>query len=218
MKKFLAFATILTTIFLIKIVSTFTINELVIKEYQNNNYNTNLIKPLYVLNFYQPYIAYYNHGNLFYKSENYQEAEKKYQEALKKNPPSSKVCDIEINLSLSKIKQIDFSDLENAKSSLKEARNVLYEHHCADEKDDSGKSKEAEELEEQIKELEKQMGGSSEEQSPNEKEPQEEEENGNEKEQEIEEKLKENRQEANGSRQDKLNHYEDHEYYYGTIW
>lgn len=216
MKKFLAFASILTTIFLLKIVSTVTINELVIKEYQNNNYDTKLVKTLYVLNFYQPYIAYYNHGNLLYKSDNYQEAEEKYQTALKKNPPSSKVCDIEINLSLSKIKQIDFSDLESAKNSLKEARNILYEHHCADEKDDSGKSSEAEELEKQIKELEKQLGSSTEEQEPNEKEPQEEKEK--EKEQEIEEKLKENRQEANGSRQDKLNYYENHEFYYGTPW
>lgn len=220
MKRFLKIIIVFILILLAKVSITFTINELVIQEYQKENYDTSLINSLYTLNLIEPYIAYYNHGNFLYQKEQYQEAQEKYQIALNNHPPSSRVCNIQINLTLSKVKQIDMSNPEKALEQLKNARNTLYENHCADAKDDSGESEQAEQLKEEIKELEKQLGGSGEEQDPNEKDPEKDEkEKENQKEKEIEEKLKENRKEANENRQDTMNAYDDVDYsYHGNPW
>lgn len=210
MKNIIRISIVIILILLLKVSISFTINEIVITNYEKENYNTSLAEKLYILNYNEPYIAYYNHGNLLYKQEQYKEAELKYAEALNKRPPESRVCDIQINLSLAKVKQIDMSDSEKALEKLKEARNILYENHCAAAKDDSGKSEEAEELENEIKELEKQLGGSEEEEENNGEEEEEnpEEEQENEKEKEVEEKIKENRQDANEGRQESLQYFD----------
>lgn len=218
MKKIIKIIIVILLIFLLKVSTTFTINEIMIRKYYNGNFNTSLIKYLYFINITEPYIAYYNHGNLLYQNEQYKKAEEKFQAALKHNPTDSRVCDIQINLTLAKVKQIDINNPEQALKELKKARNILYENHCADAKDDSGKSKEAEELEEEIKEIEKQLGGSDENEEPNEQE-EEENEGEKEKEKEIEEKLKENRQDANENRQDNMNNYGEVDYsYHGNVW
>lgn len=219
MKKVLTVIIVVIVILLLKVSITFTINELVIQKEKKEDYDTSLVNSLYILNVIERYVAYYNHGNLLYQKGQYKEAEEKYQQALRKNPPSSRTCDIQINLTLAKVKQIDMSNPEKALEELKKARSVLYENHCADAKDDSGESQEAEELEEEIKEKEKELGGSGEE-DPNEKDPEgkEEEEKENGKEKEIEEKLKENRQDANENRQDVMQYFEDSEFYLGDPW
>lgn len=117
----------------------------------NDTNNKTLVKALYLFNFNQPYIAYYNDGNILYKTEKYDQAIKKYQKALTKNPPQKRVCDIRINLSLAIIKKIDYTNYETAFNELEEAKNNLYNNNCASATDSSGNSQDAEKLEEEIK-------------------------------------------------------------------
>ncbi len=209
MKKVVYILIIITTLLLVKVSVSFTMNEIIIKNYNNGNDNNNLVEKLYILNYPEPYIAYYNHGTILYTKGLYIEAEEKFKTALNKRPPQDRVCDIQINLVLSQIQQIDMTDSENALKKLKVARNILYENHCANPKDDSGKSEGAEQLEEEIKELEKELGGSGEEEeNNNNQENNEENNNENDKEQELEQKLKENRQDANENRQETLQYFD----------
>lgn len=212
MKKVTKILLFISILIFLKVFSIFTINEIMIRNYYKGNYNTNLTNFLYFLNINEPYIAYYNHGNLLYQQGNYEEAIQKYTKALEKNPPEKRVCNIQINLSLSMLKIVNTEDQEKALKQLKAARQVLYDNHCADQQDSSGNSEKAETLEEEIKELEKEMGG--EEEDPNQQENPEEEENNdpekeNQKDKETEEKLKEQRKEANGSRQESIDQFKE---------
>ena len=219
MKKLLKFLTIIILVLFIKLSFTYTINEIIIYNYQNGNYNTKLIKTLYLLNFYQKYIAYYNEGNILYKTNNFDDAIQRYQIALTKKPPQNKVCDIRINLSLSIIKNSSNDNKTEILDNLSKAKNNLYEDNCASPIDDSGKSEDAEKLEEEIKQLEEQIknnsGSGSTSSDPNESEE------NNENFTNIEEQLKENEQKSNSSRQDELTDYENmgsYEYYSGKRW
>lgn len=209
----------ITCILFLKFFSTFFINQIIIKDYSQQKYDTNLVESLYIANISEPYISYYNHGNLLYQTKEYQKAIDKYKIALKKNPPKEKVCDIEINLSITIIATIDVNNTEDALSKLKEARNVLYENNCANKNDNNGNSEKAENLKEEIKKLEEQLKSNT-----NKNDPKEEEENKKPDEKEeknIEEELKENRQKANQNRQDQLQYFENSingSYYYGKTW
>ncbi len=219
MKKLLKILTIIFLVLFIKFSFTYTINEIIIYNYKNNNYNTKIIKLLYLFNFYQKYIVYYNEGNILYKTNNYEDAIKKYEIALNKKPPENKICDIRINLSLSIIKNINGDNKTEILDNLNKAKNNLYENNCANPIDDSGKSKDAEQLEEEIKQLEEQIKNNTNSNSSN-NEPEESSPN-NEDYTEIEEQLKENEQKSNANRQDELNIYENmgkNDYYTGKRW
>ena len=191
---------ILISIVVMWLILSFFINKLIISNYNKEIYNHNLVKSLYVLNINQPYIAYYNDANILYKKEKYSDSIIKYKKALKKNPPQDKVCDIRINLSLAMIKNIKLdSSKEDIYNDLEEAKQNLYENNCANSNDDSGYSKEAEQLEKEIIELQKQITNSNSNQS------QEEQDESKEDYSNIEEKLKEQQQETNSSRQEYLN-------------
>lgn len=105
MKKIIKTILIILIIILTKLIFSYTVNEILIWNYKNKNYNSILIKTLYILNFNQPYIKYYNDGNILYKKEKYNEAIRKYNQAINKKPPKNKICDIRINLSLAMIKK-----------------------------------------------------------------------------------------------------------------
>ncbi len=219
MKKILKFLIIVFLIIFIKLSFTYTINEIIIYNYKNDNYNATIIKTLYLFNFYQKYIVYYNEGNILYKTNNFKEAIEKYQISLTKNPPKNKICDIRINLSLSIIKNITGDNKTEILDYLNKAKNNLYEDNCASPIDNSGKSEDAEKLEEEIKQLEEQIknNASSSPSSSDQDEPQENDEDFN----DIEEQLKENEQKANANRQNDLNIYENmgnHDYYSGKKW
>ena len=219
MKKLLKILTIIFLVLFIKFSFTYTINEIIIYNYKNNNYNTKIIKLLYLFNFYQKYIVYYNEGNILYKTNNYEDAIKKYEIALNKKPPENKICDIRINLSLSIIKNINGDNKTEILDNLNKAKNNLYENNCANPIDDSGKSKDEEQLEEEIKQLEEQIKNNTNSNSSN-NEPEESSPN-NEDYTEIEEQLKENEQKSNANRQDELNIYENmgkNDYYTGKRW
>lgn len=223
MKKILQLVLIILGIILIKLIFTFSINEIIIWNYNNNIYNTTLIKLLYPFNINQAYIVYYNDGNLLYKKEKYTEAIEKYNKAITKNPPQNKICDIRINLSLAMIKEIDNSyDYKAAYDQLEDAKNNLYNNNCANSVDSSGYSQDAEKLEEEIKELQNQLNNSS---NSNKKQDNEEQDDNTDEEQEdysdIEEELKEIEKQSNANRQSDMTTYEnmgDYSYYSGKRW
>lgn len=222
MKKSLKILLIFLLAILTKLVISYATNEIIIINYNNNIYNSFLIKTLYFLNFNQPYIAYYNEGNIFYKTEKYDKALEKYNKALKKNPPQNKVCDIRINLSLSIIKQVDTSNYKKAYDQLEEAKGNLYNNNCASPTDDSGYSKKAEKLEQEIKNLQDQLNNSNnnnggDDNNQNNENNEEEENNYS----EIEEQLKEIERNSHANRQDDMNTYEnmgEYSYYSGKKW
>lgn len=220
MKKVLLIITILLSIIFLKLGTTYLFNEIIIKDYENNKYDNNLINTLYLLNFNEPYIAYYNHGNLLYRLEEYEEAINKYEKALTKHPNEDRICDIRINLSLSYLQTIDENDSEKSLSILKEAKEILYEDDCASIDDDNGKSSKAEDLEEEIKKLEEQLKGNEEPSDPNDP--------NNEKPKEepsvpknVEEQLKEQQKQNHQSREEDMDYYNEinnSSYYNGKYW
>ena len=112
MKKYLKYGILIIGLILLKLTFTFTLNKIIISRYNRSIYD-NMIKILYVFNFNEPYIVYYNHGNILYQQNIYAESIKKYETALQKKPPEKKVCDIRVNLSLAIIKNIDINSSTN---------------------------------------------------------------------------------------------------------
>ena len=55
------------------------INNIIKEDYKKQVYDSKLIKSLYIFNFNQPYIAYYNEGNILYNLEEYEKAKEKYE-------------------------------------------------------------------------------------------------------------------------------------------
>lgn len=189
-----------------KLLFTYVYNENLISKYNKQVYHTSTA-PLFVLNFFEPYIAHYNAGNIYYQNGEYSNAIKEYQKALEKKTPKFAECRIRINLALSMIGLIgeDYDAPENIDASidqLKEARAVLIENGCATE-DGDGHSGTAEQLKEEIDELikelenKKESGSSSdqddekEEEEENDEKKNQEQKDGDTKEAEIKEQLQE---------------------------
>lgn len=81
MNKLIKLIIIILIIILFNLVMRFTINLIVYKT--NNQYINNF---LYIINLNNPYIVYYNQGNIFYKNKNYKKAIKYYKKALAQKP------------------------------------------------------------------------------------------------------------------------------------
>lgn len=223
MRKIIKIFKIILVLILLKYTIIFSLNELVITDYKKGVYNDQIIKILYLLTYNQSYIVYYNHGNLLYNQNNYQEAIQKYDQSLTKNPPQNRVCDIRINKSLAILATvIDSNDKESLKI-LKTARYNLYENNCVDPNYLESYSKDAEKLEKEIKELEKQYDDKMNDQD-NDNNNQDENESNSEddiKYKQIEEQIRQNEKEANKARQEDLDNaknLDNYEYYPGKNW
>lgn len=220
MKKVVKVSSCLFIVIFIKLCLSFVVNEFIIVNYNKNIYDTKLIKVLYIMNINQSYIVYYNHGNLLYKTNNYDDAILKYEESLKRNPPNGRVCDIRINLSLSLVKKLSLVDDNEKIEILNDAKENLYKDKCANENDDNGRSEEAENLEKEIDELIRNLNNASDDFSSDDKE-----ENDNDNEissdEKKEEQLKDSQREANKKRQEDLEKYDsldNYDYNYGKNW
>lgn len=214
MKKLFKIIFCLICIIFIKLVLTFIINGIIIKDYNNQVYDDSLIKTLYVLNFNESYIPYYNHGNILYKTGDYEEAINKYNTALEKFPSKKRVCDIRINLSLSILATIDINS-KDALILLEEAKENLYQDNCVDPNYKNSKSKTAEELEKQIKKMVKEVNKIDTTKESNNKD------DNDDQYSHIEKEIIEKEKSANENRQQELNEYEnmtDFEYYSGKRW
>lgn len=88
--------------------------------------NHNLINKLYIININEPYVAYYNNGNIYYKERNYKRAIKEYKKALILNPPNNKICIIKRKLFKSIINNTN--NLENINT----IKNRLINDKCYD--------------------------------------------------------------------------------------
>lgn len=189
-RKCIIFLFILLLVICCKQSFNYIYNEHVIGKYNNGDYSTDT-STLKVLNCFQPYIAHYNNGNIYYQEENYDKAIEEYNEALGLHPPKDRECSIRINLALAMIKNLgeDYDVPENVDASieqLKKAKEVLLEEDCATQ-DGEGHSRTAEKLKEEIEELIRQL----EEQANADPEP---EDDGEEKDdtQSVEDELEEN--------------------------
>jgi len=136
---------------LVCLVTNFFANEIFVKNYEAGTYKENKLS---ALGFWEPYIAYYNEGNLCYQKGNYETAIQAYETALSRYPSKQRECNIRINLALSMIAPIDSSqltgqELEQAIATLEEAKEILCEQGCAAE-DGNGHSKDAQTLKEDI--------------------------------------------------------------------
>lgn len=220
MKKFLKIVLIILIILLVKLITTYTINQTIISNYKRNKYRTDLIKILKITNINEPCIVYYNEGNIFYQQGKYQKAMDNYEIALKKHPNKKKACDIRINYSIAEISNITSKNKDDILRILKDSRERLYQDHCADPEDNSGRSQEAEELEEVIKEMEEELqknqgSGNGDGDSSKDEEAQGDEEST------IEQELQEINRGANASRQSELEDYKnlgEYQYYSGKSW
>lgn len=201
MRKLLKILVIILLIFLTRIFLSFIINEIIIYNYNHNKYNKYLIKSLYILNINEPYIAYYNHGNILFKRKDYKNAIEKYEKALKSNPRRNRICDIRINLSITKIMNIKVNNYKEIYKQLEDAKKVLYKNGCANKNDDNGLNLNAEKLENEINNLQEKINAKQ----------NNEEINTNKKDQEtnsqLEDKLKQITQQAAMNRQKELDNY-----------
>lgn len=159
-RKCIAFLVILLLVICCKQMFNYFYNEHVIGKYNNEDYSTDT-SALKVFNCFQPYIAHYNNGNIYYQEGNYDKAIEEYNEALALYPPKDRECSIRINLALAMMKKLgeDYDAPENVEASigqLKEAKEVLLEEDCATQ-DDDGHSRTAEKLKEEIEELIRQL-------------------------------------------------------------
>ncbi|WP_248403851.1 tetratricopeptide repeat protein [Butyrivibrio fibrisolvens] len=130
---------------------------------------------------YDAYVMNYNLGNANYKNKDYSKAQIYYEKCLEFELPKQKECSVRINLTMTKIMQIDFNTVDTGYEAfkndeevdkealikkidgvidqLKADRVILTEKNCAGAEDDNGHSKEAEtlkkDIDDKIEELEK---------------------------------------------------------------
>lgn len=130
---------------------------------------------------YDAYVMNYNLGNANYKNKDYSKAQIYYEKCLEFELPKQKECSVRINLTMTKIMQIDFNTVDTGYEAfkndeevdkealikkidgvidqLKADREILTEKNCAGAEDDKGHSKEAEtlkkDIDDKIEELEK---------------------------------------------------------------
>ena len=136
-----------------KLIFTYAYNEFTNKQLEADNTDVSY-EILQYLNYPQPYIAYYNQGNLEYQRGKYEDAIAEYEKALQENIPAGEECKVRINEALSYIATLpgDYDAIENIPDSLETlytARDVLLEQECA--KDEGrGHNSKAQRLKEEI--------------------------------------------------------------------
>lgn len=227
MKKICATVWVLLLCCLICLLTNFFANEAFIKNYEAGTYKENKLSGL---GFLEPYISYYNEGNLFYQTGNYEEAIEAYQIALSHHPSEQRECKIRINLVLSMIAPIDVSkltdeDLDQVITTLEEAKEILCVHSCATE-DGNGHNKDAQTLKEDIDRLleelkERQESNSNDSDTTKDDDTDSEDEQSLETEDEIQEQLKEIQRQGNEERNQALSEAEEFgnfDFYTGQSW
>lgn len=204
----------------------FVYNKVLIYAYEHCNYSINADGLMHG-NWLQPYIAYYNRGNLAYERGAYDEAVEAYNKALEKRMPEEKECAVRINLALALLGGMgeDYNVPENAEFSMEilyMARDVLLEKGCADEQG-TGHSDTAEtlktEIEEMIKSMEEQQ--TAEKTQDTEEGSEEQNQADDDYEQDVKEAMREKQAQSGREREESMEFHEDLEIRYdsnGVIW
>ena len=216
MRKVIRSILIIFFIFSLHLIIRYSINEIYINKYNNEEYESSLNNLLRIINYPETYIAYYNKGNSYYQLEEYSNAEKEYEKALK-TAPKKRICPIRINLSLSKLAELDYVNDTNIKNELETIQYILLENDCATT-DNDGIDDEAQKLYNEIEELKNSSSSNGNKEDPK-QENNNNNNNQNEEEKELEEKLKQQKIDAIKDRDDNdyFNRY-DYEYYTGKTW
>lgn len=227
MKKLFTTIWILLIAFLLCLVVNFSANEVLIKDYNAGIYTENKLSSL---GFLEPYISYYNEGNIWYQKGNYDAAIEAYQNALERNPNHHRECMIRINLVLAMVAPLNpdemtNSDIADAIKILEDARQILYVHGCATE-DGNGHNEDAQTLKEDIDRFEEELKQMQENSFENdteddESEAKENQEQNAENEQDIQKQLEEIQKQSNEERNAELSEAEnlgDFDFYDGQTW
>lgn len=218
MKRMLQVFLIILLVIVIKLSFSYAVNYVIINSYNKQNYDTSLFGYLYFMNVQEPFIAYYNEGTVLYQKKSYEDAVDKFNSALEKNPSEKYVCDIRVNLALTKLELVDETNCEDAVDKLKEIKSILYENNCATE-DGSGSSQAANDLLKEIVNKEEDIAtkcsSSSDSDDSEDSEDSDDSDSNNQeqKEKEIEEKLKEQQKQSMETRGEEMEYYEN-EYVY----
>lgn len=155
-KRIIIASYVLIGLVLFKFAFSYGYNEWVNGKYEEGDYteNYNLLE---VANINEPYIVYYNNGNVMYQRQDYELAIEYFEKALTKNPPEEKECLVRINLVLSKLALLGedaFSPekIEDTIELLEECLDILSEKGCATDEGD-GHNNRAQRLYDEIKEM-----------------------------------------------------------------
>lgn len=149
---------VLLVIFMGILLLAYYSNRNMIKNYKKEKYEFN---QLGFLGFTEPYINPYNRGNIFYSLGDYDRAIAEYDLALSYNPPEPADCMIRVNYALALIAPIDpdninDDNLEEVLDILDEARDILCEDGCANDKG-TGHYDPAQTLKDEIDEFEEEL-------------------------------------------------------------
>lgn len=231
MKKVLLILWCLTFIIFCGLVINYAKNEKMIEHYEEDMVRESDLSALGII---QPYIYYYNKGNILYKQGDYDLAVESYQKALGCYVPKYKECAIRINLALAMVTPIDMENItsenrDDVINTLETARDILVEDGCANMEDDYGHSEDAQTLKNEIdaylevlQNPENSGKKESEEQEKDTETSEEEEENSKtSEEEEIEKKFEEMEQQGVNERNQNLEDYknlQNFEYYDGNCW
>ena len=149
---------VLLVIFMGVLLLAYFSNRNMIKSYKKEKYEFN---QLGFLGFTEPYINPYNRGNIFYSLGDYDRAIAEYDLALSYNPPEPADCMIRVNYALALIAPIDpdkitEDNLDDVLEILDEARDILCENGCANDKG-TGHYDPAQTLKDEIDEFEEEL-------------------------------------------------------------
>ena len=155
-RRLIIAAYIIIGVVLFKLAFSYGYNEWVISKYEEEDYSENF-NLLEVANVNEPYIAYYNNGNVMYRLEDYRRAIEYYEKALEYVLPEGKECPIRINLALAKLALMDpdYMAREHIDESLEimqECLDILSEENCANDYG-YGHNNRAQRLYDEIKDL-----------------------------------------------------------------
>ncbi|MBO4426779.1 MAG: tetratricopeptide repeat protein [Clostridiales bacterium] len=149
---------VLLVIFMGVLLLAYFSNRNMIKSYKKEKYEFN---QLGFLGFTEPYVNPYNRGNIFYSLGDYDRAIAEYDLALSYNPPEPADCMIRVNYALALLAPIDpdkitEDNLDDVLEILDEARDILCEDGCANDKG-TGHYDPAQTLKDEIDEFEEEL-------------------------------------------------------------
>ena len=107
MKKALYVILGILVLVFIHLLSRYLVNEAYIRTYNSGNYDSNLVKYLFIVNYPESYVAHYNYGNSLYMKQNYEEAKEEFEKSLS-TAPREKRCFVRYNLALSMLELVDY--------------------------------------------------------------------------------------------------------------